>query len=89
VALLTLALVFGAVYWARDTAAVGHVKLAATVAVWVVSFAAFALRAAGRLLARGFAWTCLAIFAAALLSLRSVDESRHPQPAQVQVRSGP
>ena len=44
-ALLTLALAFGAVYWSRDTATVGHAKLAATVAVWAVS--AVALRAAG------------------------------------------
>ncbi|HEY5078520.1 MAG TPA: cytochrome c biogenesis protein CcsA [Opitutaceae bacterium] len=77
-ALLTLALAFGAVYWSRDTATVGHAKLAATVAVWAVSAAAFALRVAGRLLAKRFAWTCLVLFAAALLSLRPVDRSRHP-----------
>jgi len=89
VALLTLALVFGAVYWSRDTATVGHAKLAATVAVWIVSAAAFGLRMAGRLLARRFAWTCLALFAAALLSLKAVDESRHPGAVQVSVRSTP
>jgi len=83
---LTLALFFGVVYWARDTAAVGHAKLAATVAVWVASLAALGLRMAGRLLARRFAWACLALFAAALLSLRAVDESRHPQAAQVPVQ---
>jgi ABC-type uncharacterized transport system permease subunit len=76
--LLTLALVFGGVYWSRDTATVDHAKLAATVAVWAVSAAAFLLRIVGRLLARRFAWTCLALFAAALLSLEAVDVSRHP-----------
>jgi HemX protein len=89
VALLTLALVFGAVYWSRDTATVGHAKLAATVAVWVVGTAALALRIAGRLLARRFAWTCLALFAAALLSLQAVDGSRHPEAVQASARSRP
>jgi HemX protein len=77
-ALLTLALLFGSVYWSRDTATVGHAKLAATIAVWVAAVLAFSLRAMGRLLARRFAWTCLALFAAALLSLQAVDQSRHP-----------
>jgi ABC-type transport system involved in cytochrome c biogenesis permease subunit len=77
-ALLTLALLFGSVYWLRDTANVGHFKLAATVAVWLVAAVAFGLRTAGRLLSKRFAWTCLVLFASALLSLGAVDESRHP-----------
>ena len=88
-ALLTLALAFGAVYWSRDTATVGHAKLAATVAVWAVSAAAFALRIAGRLLARRFAWTCLVLFAAALLSLSAVDRSRHPAEVQAVEHTAP
>ncbi|HTU03592.1 MAG TPA: cytochrome c biogenesis protein CcsA, partial [Candidatus Sulfotelmatobacter sp.] len=86
VAILTAALAFGSVYWSRDTATVGHVKLAATVAVWVAYAAAFGLRVAGRLLARRFAWTCLALFAAALLSLEAVEGSRHPGAAQASER---
>ncbi|HXN35881.1 MAG TPA: cytochrome C biogenesis protein, partial [Opitutaceae bacterium] len=86
VALLTLALAFGSVYWSRDTATVGHAKLAATVAVWAAAAAAFGLRVTGRLLARRFAWTCLALFAAALLSLEAVDTSRHPGAVQASVR---
>jgi HemX protein len=89
VTLLTLALLFGAVYWSRDTATVGHAKLAATVAVWAVAATALALRVAGRLLARRFAWTCLALFAAALLSLQAVDASRHPGIVQVSEKSLP
>jgi HemX protein len=85
--ILTAALAFGSVYWSRDTATVGHAKLAATVAVWAASGAAFALRVAGRLLARRFAWACLALFAAALLSLEAVDGSRHPGTAQASERS--
>jgi HemX protein len=82
-AVLTAALAFGSVYWLRDMASVGHLKLAATVAVWLAASVAFSLRLAGRLLARRFAWTCLLLFAAALLSLQAVDSSRHPGLAQV------
>jgi HemX protein len=78
VALLTLSLVFGSVYWARDTATVGHAKLAATIAVWAVAVLALVLRALGRLLTARFAWACVALFAGALLSLHAVDNSRHP-----------
>jgi len=78
VALLTLALLFGTIYWSRDTATVDHAKLAATVAVWAIAALALALRVLGRLLSRRFAWTCLALFALALLSLEAVDTSRHP-----------
>jgi ABC-type uncharacterized transport system permease subunit len=89
VALLTLALVFGSVYWSRDTASVGHAKLAATIAVWAASLAAFGLRVMGRLLSKSFAWTCLALFAAALLSLEAVDRSRHPGAVQASLRLEP
>ncbi|HEY5229000.1 MAG TPA: cytochrome c biogenesis protein CcsA [Opitutaceae bacterium] len=88
-ALLTLALLFGSVYWTRDTATVGHAKLAATLAVWAAAAVAFGLRAMGRLLARRFAWTCLALFAAALLSLQAVDASRHPGTAASTERQAP
>jgi len=87
VAILTAALGFGWVYWSRDTATVGHLKLASTVAVWIAYAAAFGLRIAGRLLARRFAWTCLALFAAALLSLEAVEGSRHPGAAPASERT--
>jgi HemX protein len=89
VALLTLALLFGSVYWTRDTASVGHAKLAATVAVWAAGVIALVLRVMGRLLSKAFAWTCLALFAAALLSLKAVDESRHPEELQAVERTAP
>jgi ABC-type uncharacterized transport system permease subunit len=78
VVLLGAALAVGSVYWLRDPGSVGAFKLAATVAVWIVSAVALGLRWRGRLLARRFAWTCLGLFAAALLSLGPVDSSRHP-----------
>jgi ABC-type uncharacterized transport system permease subunit len=89
VTLLTLALLFGSVYWSRDTTIVGHWKLIATVAVWAFAAAALGLRAFGQLLARRFAWTCLILFVAALLSLQAVDESRHPGTAPAPARSSP
>ena len=85
--LLTLALAFGSVYWTRDLASVDHAKLAATAAVWAGAAAALLLRSFGRLLARRFAWACLALFAAALLSLAAVDESRHPVVSPPQERA--
>jgi len=89
VVLLTLAMAFGSVYWLRDTATVGHIKLAATVAVWIASAVAFGLRVGGRLLARRFAWACLVLFAAALLSLEAVDGSRHPGAVQTSEHIAP
>ncbi len=89
VALLTLALAFGSVYWSRDMATVGHAKLAATVAVWAAAVVALGLRIFGRLLAKRFAWTCLALFAAALLSLGAVDHSRHPGAVPAMERAAP
>jgi hypothetical protein len=50
----------------------------ATVAVWAASLAALGLRLRGVLLAKRFAWSCLGLFVAALLSLVPVDKSRHP-----------
>ncbi|HEX2852465.1 MAG TPA: cytochrome c biogenesis protein CcsA [Opitutaceae bacterium] len=81
VTLLAASLAVGAVYWLRDTSSVNATKLFLTISVWVAYAAAFTLRLRGWLLAKRFAWTCIALFAAALLSLGPVDASRHPAPA--------
>ena len=78
VAILGAALAVGSVYWLRDTSSVNVAKLLTTVSVWLAYTLALGLRLRGRLLARRFAWTCLALFGAALLSLGPVDQSRHP-----------
>ena len=78
VGVLGVSLAVGAVYWMRDTASVNAAKLLITVAVGVAYAAALGFRLGGRLLAKRFAWTCLALFAAALLSLGPVNASRHP-----------
>lgn len=78
VILMTASLVGGAVYWVRDPSSVNIGKLLATVAVWFAYTLALTLRLRGHLLAKRFAWTCLALFGAALISLGPVDASRHP-----------
>jgi len=79
VILLGASLAVGSVYWLRDTAAVTTAKLL-TAAVWVAYATALGLRLRGRLLAKRFAWTCVALFAAALASLGPVDSGRRPPP---------
>ncbi len=76
-AILAASLAVGAAYWVRDTASVNSPKLLLTVAVWLAAAVAFGLRLSGRLLAKRFAWTCLGLFVAALLSLGAVDNSRN------------
>jgi HemX protein len=86
VAILATSLAVGSVYWLRDMSSVNLAKLIVTVAVWVVAAVAFGLRVRGILLAKRFAWSCLAVFIAALLSLAPVDKSRHSTP-RAEVRS--
>jgi ABC-type uncharacterized transport system permease subunit len=78
VVLMTASLIGGAAYWIRDLDTVNLGKLLMTVGVWLAYVVALALRLRGHLLARRFAWTCLALFGVALLSLGPVDSSRHP-----------
>jgi len=80
VALLAASLAVGSAYWIQDTASVSAAKLLITVAVWVAYALALGLRLKGWLIAKRFAWTCVALFAAALLSLVPVDASRRPLP---------
>jgi ABC-type uncharacterized transport system permease subunit len=86
VGLLALSLAVGSVYWVRDPASVSAGKLLATVGVGLVAATALALRLRGRLLAQRFAWACLILFAAALISLGLVNASRHPEDGPVPAR---
>jgi ABC-type uncharacterized transport system permease subunit len=76
--LLAASLAVGSVYWLRDLSSVNVAKLLVTAAVWAAYAVALVLRLRGRLLAGRFAWACLVLFAAAMLSLGPVDASRHP-----------
>ncbi len=78
VALLTVSVALGAVYWLPHFETVDTLKVLATVAVWLAYVAALGLRLGGALPARRLAWACVALFGAALLSLAPVNSSRHP-----------
>jgi ABC-type uncharacterized transport system permease subunit len=78
VVILAISLGVGSVYWLRDVSSVNLTKLFLTIGVWVIALLAFGLRLRGVLLAKRFAWSCLGLFVAALLSLVAVDRSRHP-----------
>ncbi len=77
VALLSISLGVGAAWWVRDTASVDWSKLAVTLGVWAAYLAILLLRWRGRLHSTRLAWTCVALFAAALLSLGPVNASPH------------
>jgi HemX protein len=76
-AILATSLAVGSVYWVRDTSTVDVSKIILGVMVWIVAALAFVLRLKGVLLAKRFAWTCVSLFAVAVISLVAVDRSRH------------
>ncbi len=78
VVILATSLGVGSIYWVQDTSSVNLAKLLVTIGVWAAYAVALGLRLRGRLLAKRFAWACLGLFIAALLSLGPVDASRHP-----------
>jgi ABC-type uncharacterized transport system permease subunit len=77
VTILAASLAVGSVYWVRDMSTVNLAKLVATIAVWLAFAVVLGLRLRGWLLAKRFAWACVGLFLAALLSLGPVDQSRH------------
>lgn len=82
-ALLAAALAVGSVYWVQAIETVDLGKLFTTAGVWLAYALTLGLRWRGVLVSKRFAWTCIALFGAALLSLYFVDASRHSVPAQV------
>lgn len=78
VGILATSLVVGSVYWVSDTSSVDYPKLFITAGVWIGYTAALVLRLQGKLLSKRFAWSCVGLFIAALLSLSPVDKSRNP-----------
>jgi HemX protein len=87
VAILTVSLGVGSVYWLKDTTTVNLAKLLVTIAVWIAYTAALGFRLRGVLLANRFAWSCLVLYLAALVSIVVVDRSRHPIAQRAEVRS--
>lgn len=87
VVLMSASLSVGSVYWFRDTSTVESPKLVTTVAIWLAYAIVLGLRHWSVLIAKRLAWTCIALFVAALLSLWPVSSSRKPVPAQSAVHS--
>jgi HemX protein len=87
VGILAVSLGVGSVYWFKDTSSVNLTKLFATVAVWIAYALALGFRLRGLLLAKRFAWCCLLLFVAALVSVVPVDQSRHPMERSAEVRA--
>jgi HemX protein len=78
VIILTASLGVIVAYYLRDLSTANVTKVVGTVAIWLAYIIALVLRLRGVLLAKRFAWTCVVMFVAALLSLGLVDASRHP-----------
>lgn len=87
VVLMTTSLTLGAVYWLPHPQTADTTKLLFTVAVWLAYVVTLILRARGHLIAKRLAWTCIALFAAALLSLGPVNSSRHALPDTASTRT--
>lgn len=87
VAILATSLAVGSSYWLRDTSTVNTTKLLVTAGVWAAYAIALGLRLRGVLLAKRFAWACLLLFVAALISLGPVDRSRHRLAQHTEMRA--
>ncbi len=78
VTILSVSLVIIWTFWSRNPGSAGLAKVLTAMVVWVISAFALFLRLRGLLLSKRFAWTCVALFFGALVSLVAVDHSRHP-----------
>ena len=74
--ILAVALAVGSVHWLRAPDFSLNAKIILTCAVGGAAALAFILRLRGTLIAQRFAWACLGLFFAALLSLLAVESSR-------------
>jgi ABC-type uncharacterized transport system permease subunit len=89
VILMSASLAVGSVYWVHDTSTVHAAKLLTTASVWAAYGAALGLRLRSVLISKRFAWVCLSLFVAALLSLGAVESSRKPLPPTAAISSRP
>jgi ABC-type uncharacterized transport system permease subunit len=80
VVLMTWSLGVGSIHWVQDFSSVDPPKLLVTAGIWFTYSAVMILRLSGRLVSQRLAWVCMALFAAALLSLPVVNASRHAVP---------
>lgn len=69
VAILTVSLVLGSIYWVRDPAAVNWPKITVTLCIWAAYLVLLGLRWRRRVVAHTLAWTCIFLFLVALASI--------------------
>ncbi len=81
---LSSALVIGGQYWLRDLDRVDPTKLLITIGIWTAYTTVLVLRIREKLISLPLAWTCIALFLVALLSIPPVDASRKPATAPVE-----
>ncbi len=79
VVLMSAALSVGYVHWVHDRESVPVYKILITGSIWATYSLAFILRWRGLLITKRLAWTCIALFCAALLSLNVIESSRKAQ----------
>jgi ABC-type uncharacterized transport system permease subunit len=85
VTVLSLALGIGGLNSLGDAEAVRSVKLITTTVLWAGYLVVMILHRSNRLIARRYAWTCIALFVIALLTLWPVDVSRPIAPVSPEV----
>ncbi len=82
VSILTTSLAIGSIHWLGDTDRLHSLKLPFTTVVWLAYVAVLALRLRKTLISRPLAWTCIALYFLALLSIPPVDAGRKPVEAE-------
>ncbi len=87
VALFTVALGVGYLYWRIDKGTVDHLKVIAVFLVWASYVAVFVARIRGKLVGHYFALACVVLYLGALASLEPVNRSRYPTRSKVEERA--
>jgi hypothetical protein len=76
----TVSIAIGALYWVSNMEQIGLAKLLPTLALWIAYWLVLILRLLNQLTGSSLAKTCLALMAAALITLWPVEHSRHDAP---------
>jgi ABC-type uncharacterized transport system permease subunit len=77
-AVLSFSIAIGGFYYRQDPDSIGGGKLLIALGVWVGYLAVLVLRLRRLLVANALAWSCLALFGVALLSLDWISGGSHP-----------
>lgn len=82
ISVLSVSIILGAVYFAKEPGSIAATKLLVALAVWCAYAAVFFLRTRRLLVSVGLAWSCLALFGVALYSIGVINAgmARHAMP---------